>query len=71
MAARRDFTRESLADGVRAGDRLAGRPRFRGGDRAVRLLGKTENAQPFAYDFLRIGLARVNRGEGGELATAW
>ena len=43
MAARRDFTRESLAAGVRAGDRRA----------LARAISLVENADPLAYDVVR------------------
>ena len=43
MAARRDFTRESLADGVRAGDRRA----------LARAITLVENSDPLAYDVVR------------------
>ncbi|TML51498.1 MAG: methylmalonyl Co-A mutase-associated GTPase MeaB, partial [Actinobacteria bacterium] len=40
MAARRDFTRESLAAGVRAGDKRA----------LARAITLVENSEPLAYD---------------------
>ena len=43
MAARRDFTRESLADGVRAGDRRA----------LARAITLVENSDPLAYEVVR------------------
>jgi LAO/AO transport system kinase len=43
MAARRDFTRESLAAGVRAGDRRA----------LARAITLVENSEPLAYDVVR------------------
>ena len=43
MAARRDFTRESLADGVRAGDRRA----------VARAITLVENSDPLAYEVVR------------------
>ena len=43
MAARRDFTRESLAEGVRAGDRRA----------LARAITLVENSEPLAYDVVR------------------
>ena len=43
MAARRDFTRESLAAGVRAGDRRA----------LARAITLVENSDPLAYDVVR------------------
>jgi LAO/AO transport system kinase len=43
VAARRDFTRESLAAGVRAGDRRA----------LARAITLVENAEPLAYDVVR------------------
>ena len=43
MAARRDFTRESLAAGVRAGDRRA----------LARAITLVENSEPLAYDLVR------------------
>jgi LAO/AO transport system kinase len=43
VAARRDFTRESLADGVRAGDRRA----------LARAITLVENSDPLAYEVVR------------------
>src|SRR5947208_15604503 len=43
MAARRDFTRESLAAGVRAGEKRA----------LARAITLVENSDPLAYDLLR------------------
>jgi LAO/AO transport system kinase len=43
VAARRDFTRESLADGVRAGDRRA----------MARAITLVENSDPLAYEVVR------------------
>ncbi|MFL5923162.1 MAG: methylmalonyl Co-A mutase-associated GTPase MeaB [Gaiellaceae bacterium] len=43
MAARRDFTRESLAAGVRSGDRRA----------IARAITLVENSEPLAYDLVR------------------
>ena len=43
MAARREFTRESLAEGVRAGDRRA----------LARAITLVENSEPLAYDVVR------------------
>ena len=43
MAARRDFTRESLAAGVRAGDRRA----------LARAITLVENSDPLAYEVVR------------------
>ena len=43
MAARRDWTRETLADGVRAGDRRA----------VARAITLVENPDPLAYDLVR------------------
>ena len=43
MAARRDFTRESLAAGVRAGDRRA----------LARAITLVENSEPLAYEVVR------------------
>ena len=43
MAARRDFTRESLAAGVRSGDRRA----------LARAITLVENSEPLAYDLVR------------------
>ena len=43
MAARRDWTRESLAAGVRAGDRRA----------LARAITLVENADPLAYELVR------------------
>ena len=43
MAARREFTRESLAEGVRAGDRRA----------LARAITLVENSEPLAYDLVR------------------
>src|SRR4051794_8449017 len=43
MAARRDFTRESLAAGVRAGDKRA----------LARAITLVENSDPLAYDLVR------------------
>jgi LAO/AO transport system kinase len=43
VAARRDFTRESLADGVRAGDRRA----------LARAITLVENGEPLAYEVVR------------------
>ena len=43
MAARREFTRESLAEGVRAGDRRA----------LARAITLVENSDPLAYDVVR------------------
>jgi LAO/AO transport system kinase len=43
VAARRDFTRESLAEGVRAGDRRA----------LARAITLVENSEPLAYDVVR------------------
>ncbi|HUI36816.1 MAG TPA: ATP/GTP-binding protein, partial [Gaiellaceae bacterium] len=43
MAARRDYTRESLAAGVRSGDRRA----------VARAITLVENSEPLAYDLVR------------------
>ena len=43
MAARREFTRETLAAGVRAGDRRA----------LARAITLVENSEPLAYDLVR------------------
>ncbi|CAN5269613.1 methylmalonyl Co-A mutase-associated GTPase MeaB [soil metagenome] len=43
MASRRDWTRESLADGVRAGDKRA----------LARAISLVENSEPMAYDLVR------------------
>jgi len=43
VAARRDWTRETLADGVRAGDRRA----------VARAITLVENSEPLAYDLVR------------------
>src|SRR5881628_1541994 len=43
MAARRDFTRESLAAGVRAGDKRA----------LARAISLVENSDPLAYEVVR------------------
>jgi LAO/AO transport system kinase len=43
MHGRRDWTRESLADGVRAGDRRA----------LARAISLVENGDPLAYDLVR------------------
>ena len=43
MAARREFTRESLAAGVRAGDKRA----------LARAITLVENSEPLAYDLVK------------------
>ena len=52
MAARRDFTRESLAAGVRAGDRRA----------LARAITLVENSDPLAYDLVRDLYPETGRG---------
>ncbi|HET7808191.1 MAG TPA: methylmalonyl Co-A mutase-associated GTPase MeaB [Gaiellaceae bacterium] len=52
MTARRDFTRESLAAGVRAGDRRA----------LARAITLVENSDPLAYDLVRDLYPETGRG---------
>ena len=52
MAARREFTRESLAAGVRAGDRRA----------LARAITLVENSDPLAYDLVRDLYPETGRG---------
>jgi GTPase len=52
VAARRDFTRESLAAGVRAGDRRA----------LARAITLVENSDPLAYDLVRDLYPETGRG---------
>jgi GTPase len=54
VAARRDFTRESLAAGVRAGDRRA----------LARAITLVENAEPLAYDVVRDLYPETGRAYG-------
>jgi GTPase len=54
VAARRDFTRESLAAGVRAGDRRA----------LARAITLVENSEPLAYDLVRDLYPETGRAYG-------